>query len=246
MIRLKVVAIIQARMGSARLPGKVLKKVLDKPLLQYLIERVRQSNLIDNIVVATTTSDVDEPIVELCKKMSIPYYRGSETDVLSRYYEAAMQIKADVIVRLTSDCPILDPKVMDTVIAFFLSNHHSYHYVSNTLQRSFPRGMDTEVLSLAALKEANQAAKSNSEREHVTAYIVNHPDKYKTANILYKENQSQHRWTVDTAEDYLLIRKIIETLHVKDPQFSLEDALALLDKFPEWKLINSHIEQKKT
>jgi spore coat polysaccharide biosynthesis protein SpsF len=241
----KVVAIIQARMGSTRLPGKVLKEVLDKPLLEYLLERVKRSKLIDEIVVATTLKKSDDPIVDLCKKMLLPFYRGSEDNVLSRFYEAAQKFNANVIVRLTSDCPITDPKVVDKVIQYYLEHYDQYQYVSNTLKRTYPRGLDTEVFSLEALIESYQNGKTKSEQEHVTSYILNHPNKFKTANIMYKEDQSQHRWTVDTPEDFELVKLIIENLYSQTPQFSLEDSLDLFTRYPEWMLINSHIEQKK-
>jgi spore coat polysaccharide biosynthesis protein SpsF len=242
---LKVVTIIQARMGSTRLPGKVLKKVLNKTLLEYQIERISQSKLLDEIIIATTTNKKDEPIVDLCKKLGVSYFRGSEIDVLGRFYKAAITAKADVIVRLTADCPIIDHKVMDKVIDRYLHSQEVIDYVSNTLERTYPRGMDTEVFSFPSLKKAHEEAILAFQREHVTPFIVHNPERFRLENIKYKVNASQHRWTVDTIEDFLLIKKIIEELYPTLHDFTLEDTLELLRKYPEWPLINGHIEQKR-
>ncbi|MDV2583345.1 glycosyltransferase family protein [Alkalibacillus haloalkaliphilus] len=242
---MNVVAIVQTRMGSTRLPGKVLKPVLSKPLLEYQVERLRRTECLDQIVIATTTQAEDQTIVDFSKELSIPYYRGSEEDVLSRYVEAANHYDADVIVRITSDCPIIDPQVIDQVVSYYLENHHDYDYVSNTLQRTYPRGMDTEVFSKNLLEKVSKLAETQSEREHVTAYILKRSDQYKVKNIAHSENHSDNRWTVDTVEDFQLIKKIIEHLYPKDPHFTLEDTLKLLKEYPEWKKINAHVEQKK-
>ncbi|MDR4433312.1 cytidylyltransferase domain-containing protein [Bacillus tequilensis] len=242
---MKVTAIIQARMGSSRLPGKVLKKVLNKPLLEYQIERIKRAALIDDIVIATTTNENDKPIVELSKRLSLTYYCGSENDVLSRYYEAAKINKAETVIRLTSDCPIIDHRVIDKAVKFYLDSNGQYDYVSNTLDRTYPRGMDIEVFSVSALEKAHAESSLEHEREHVTPFIFLNPGRFKLANITYDENQNQHRWTVDTPEDFLLIKKIIEKLYPTNPDFSLEDTLALLNAFPEWSLLNARIEQKE-
>lgn len=242
---MKVAAIIQARMGSTRLPGKVLKKVLGKTLLEYQIERVKRAKTIDEIIIATTTKESDDPIVQLCQQLSIPYYRGSEEDVLSRYYEAAAEFNVDVIVRLTSDCPIIDPNVIDKVIKHYLENKDQYDYVSNSLTRTYPRGLDTEVMSYEVLKKAHEEAKDWVYREHVTAYIYHHPNQFKLCNVLNEKGESNHRWTVDTEEDFLLIKNVLETLYPINPLFTLEDVIQILRDKPEWVEINVHIEQKK-
>ncbi|WP_163537023.1 glycosyltransferase family protein [Gracilibacillus sp. YIM 98692] len=242
---MKVVAIIQSRMGSTRLPGKVLKKVLGSPLLVYELERISRSKYIDEFVVATTDQSKDEPIVSLCEFMQIPFYRGSENDVLKRYYQTATAFNADVVVRLTSDCPLIDPEQIDRVIEDYFIYDYDLQYVSNVLKRTFPRGMDTEVFSLQALKKAYEKAVSKEDREHVTRYIINHPEIFKIFNVAHSKNYSYHRWTVDTYEDFTLIKKIIETLYPHNPHFSMEDIIHLLDKNPKWQLINKHIQQKK-
>jgi spore coat polysaccharide biosynthesis protein SpsF len=241
----KVAAIIQARMGSTRLPGKVLRKILDKTLLEYQIERIQRAKSIDQIIIATTTKESDNPIVELCQQLSIPYYRGSEEDVLARYYETALIYNADAVVRLTSDCPLIDPCVIDNVVHYFLDNQSQLDYVSNTLMRTYPRGLDTEIMSLEALKIAYDNAVEPADREHVTAYLYRHPKRFRLANIQYKSNESQLRWTVDTPEDFHLIRNIITHLYLISPLFTFEEVLELLINHPEWSEINAYIEQKK-
>ncbi|WP_243388200.1 cytidylyltransferase domain-containing protein [Bacillus kexueae] len=242
---MKVAAIIQARMGSTRLPGKVLKKVLNKTLLEYQIERVKRAKTIDEIIIATTTKESDNPIVELCEHLSVPYYRGSEEDVLSRYYEAATEFNVDVIVRLTSDCPIIDPNVIDKVVKHYNDNLGQFDYVSNTLTRTYPRGMDTEVISYEVLERVYKEAKELVYREHVTAYIYHHPNQFKLCNVSYEKDESKHRWTVDTKEDFELIEKIISELYSENTYFNIEDVLMVVNKNQSWLDINRHIEQKK-
>lgn len=241
---MKKAIIIQARMTSTRLPGKVMKEVLGKPLLQLQLERLMRVANVDQIIVATTTNEVDIPILELCKSLSISTFRGSEENVLERYYQTAIAYDIDIVIRITSDCPVIDPRVVEQVIDFYLYNQDSVDYVSNSLARTFPRGMDTEVFSRQVLEQAYQAATEAPEREHVTLYIYRHPKQFKLANYAYRQDCSHHRWTVDTVEDFELVRKIIEHLYPKDPLFSLEDMLELLNRHPEWMLINQHVVQK--
>ncbi len=241
---MRTVIINQARMTSTRLPGKVLKEVMGKPLLEYQIERLKKVKQADDLVIATTINKSDQPIIELCKKLNINYYRGSEEDVLSRYYEAAKQYQADVIVRVTSDCPLIDPAVVDEVINNFRKSTGKYDYVSNTLERTYPRGMDTEVFSIEALKEAYDKAVLTPEREHVTLYIYSHPEKFRLFSVKYKKDESSHRWTVDTEEDFILIKTILEELYPQKPDFTMEDCLELMVKRPELIKINQHVQQK--
>lgn len=242
---MKTAIIVQARMTSTRLPGKVLMTVAGKPLLEYLIERLRRVALADEIIIATTVNDSDEPIVEFCGRLSVPYFRGSEDDVLSRYHEAASRVKADFVVRVTSDCPVIDPRVIDDVISFFRAAGDAYDYASNTLARSYPRGMDTEVFTFRALNEAFFEASEPPEREHVTPFIYRHPERYRIGQVVFGRDASRHRWTVDTPEDFELVSRIIETLYPLNPEFGLEDILALLKDHPQWAGINAHVEQKK-
>lgn len=232
-------------MTSTRLPGKVLKTVLGKSLLEYQIERLKRVEFADEVVIATTTNETDIPIVKLCEQLSTPYFLGSEEDVLARYYGAAKAHKANLVVRVTSDCPLIDPKVIDNVIQFYINHYNNYEYVSNCLIRSYPRGMDTEVFSFEVLEEAFEEAVDQPDREHVTPFIYRQPQRYRLGDVINANDQSHHRWTVDTSEDFELIMRIIESLYPVNPTFSMEDALNLLNKHPTWQKINAHIEQKK-
>lgn len=243
---MNTVIIVQARMTSSRLPGKVLKKVMDKTLLEYQIERLRRVRSANGLVVATTTNSSDEPIIEECGRLGINVFRGSEEDVLSRYYTAASEFGASDVVRVTSDCPLIDPEIMDKVIQYYQQNRNKFDYVSNTLERTYPRGMDTEVFSFKVLKEAFQEAKSQSEREHVTPFFYRNPHRFRLASVRYNGDESRHRWTVDTQEDFELISNIITAIYPQNPCFNMNDTLELLHEHSEWILINAMVEQKKT
>lgn len=231
-------------MTSTRLPGKILYEVLGKPLLEYQIEKLRQVRLADELVIATTTNDTDQPIIELCKRLGVAYYRGLEEDVLARYYYAAQESMADNIVRITSDCPLIDPGVMDEVISLYINNRDKYDYVSNTLERTYPRGLDTEVFSMAALEKAHKEASEQPEREHVTLHMYRHPERFRLAGSSAAKNYSEHRWTVDTPEDFKLIKLILQELYPVNNRFTWLDVLNLLNEHPEWVQINAAIEQK--
>lgn len=241
---MKTVIIVQARMTSSRLPGKVLKTVLGKPLLEYQIERLKMVKLANDLVIATTINQTDEPIVDLCDRLSVKHFRGSEDDVLSRYYESAKESQADIVVRVTSDCPLIDPDVINQVIEFYLTHYPKYDYVSNTLKRTYPRGMDTEVFSFTLLEEAFLEATAQPDREHVTPFIYRQPKRYNLAAVKYNRDESRHRWTVDTPEDFELITLMIKNLYPVKSQFTLKDCLDLFNNYPNWFEINSHIKQK--
>lgn len=239
---MKITAIVQARMTSSRLPGKVLKKVLDKPLLEYQIERMRRIELVDEVVLATTTNATDDPVIELCNRLGISTYRGSENDVLARYYEAAKLYQADVVVRLTADCPILDPFICNQAIDYYLQNQDKYDYVR---MEKFPRGLDTEVFPFEILAQCYYEAKEQPEREHVTPFIYRHPERYRVGYFISLIDYSVQRWTVDTEEDFELIKNIIQALYPTKVDFILEDVFKVMDEHPEWRLINAHVEQRK-
>ena len=238
-------AFIQARMGSTRLPGKVLKQVKGRPLLDYLVERVAQAKEIAKIVILTTTKVSDDPIAHFCQERKLSCFRGSEEDVLDRYYQAAVFRKPDGIVRITADCPIIDPEVIDQVVQVFREGSPPFDYVSNGLERTFPRGLDVEVFTCQALEKAYLEAKLPEEREHVTPYFYRHPEIFHIGKVALFPSQAQHRWTVDTPEDFALIRLIIEHLYSQNSRFRLKDMLELISLHPDWSKLNSHIEQKK-
>jgi spore coat polysaccharide biosynthesis protein SpsF len=234
--------IIQARMTSTRLPGKVLKEVLGKALLHYQIERLRS---IPNaqIVIATTVNATDDPVVALALRLDLRFYRGSEDDVLSRYYGAAKEAGAENVVRMTADCPLIDPGVSAAVIA--LRGESGCDYASNILKRSFPRGLDTEAMTFTALEKAHHEATSAWDREHVTPYIYNNGNKFSILHHVNPTDESHHRWTVDTPEDFELVERIISALYPEKPDFTWLDVLELLKMHPDWVHINAHVEQKK-
>ncbi len=242
---MNIVTIIQARMGSSRLPGKVLLPLNDRTVLSHVVQRCKLIPLSNMLVVATTTSPLDDIIEDECNKLDVICHRGSEDDVLSRYYDAATRFKADVIVRITSDCPLLDPEVSNQIIKQYLES--GCDYCSNALIRSFPRGLDTEVFSFTSLENAFQNAKNKSQREHVTPYINQQPGLFKIVDYVGKDDLSKYRWTLDTIEDYQLLYKLFKYLgdSNSDNHLSYMFGIEAMEKNPEWITINAHVEQKK-
>jgi spore coat polysaccharide biosynthesis protein SpsF len=238
---LKIVAIIQARMGSTRLPGKVLKDIEGETMLARVVNRVRRSRLIDELLVATTDERSDDVVVKECQRCAVAVFRGSEKDVLDRYFRAAQLAKADIVVRITSDCPLIDPEIADKVVEAFLESRPEY--ASNTLARTYPRGLDTEVITLSALGRAWQDARTTPQRTHVTPYIYEHPALFQLLSVTGDADHSGHRWTVDTHEDLELIRAIYARLR-DNPAFVWRDVLALLDREPQLIELNRAIMQK--
>jgi spore coat polysaccharide biosynthesis protein SpsF len=239
---MRTVAIIQARMGSTRLPGKVLMPLGGEPALKRVVERVGAAPGLDEVVVATTTESADDAIVELCKREGCSFFRGSEEDVLSRYYEAARQFKADVIVRVSSDCPLFDSEVLGQMLARFEPD-----YLNNFQKRTFPRGFEAEVFTFGALETAHREATKAHEREHVTPFIYQHPDRFKLHSFEEpsgNDDLTALRWTLDTPADYDVISAIYNALARPGEIFSTADILNLLRQRPELTKINAHVEQR--
>ncbi len=232
---MRTVAIIQARMQSTRLPGKVLADVAGAPLLMRVVERAQRASLLDAVVVATSEAEADDCIARFCQEHSLQCFRGSEGDVLDRYHEAALHFNAEVIVRLTADCPLLDPLVIDRVVQTF--SEGSVDYVSNTLECTYPDGLDTEVFSRDCLARARRLAQMKSEREHVTAYIVKHPESFALGGVRNAVNLSHMRWTVDEPEDLEFVRAIY--LARGPDSFGMAEVLALLHAQPSLSKINA-------
>lgn len=234
----KVTAIIQARMTSTRLPGKVLMEVMGKSLLSYQIERLRFSKMIDKIIIATTVNKEDDPIVDLAQKEELDFYRGSEDDVLDRYYQTAKKYNAAHIMRLTADCPLIDPDICDSIVGAFFENGVDYIRTGET----FAEGLDCEIIGFEVLARAWQEANLKAEREHVTLYIRNHPELFKT---MVKENEtddSRYRITVDEEEDFLVVKTILDNLYKgNDSYFTIKEIKSFLDTHPEVYRLNSHI-----
>lgn len=241
---MKTVAIIQARMTSTRLPGKVLKNVLGKPLLGYQLERVGRCRTIDETVVATTVNATDDKVVEFVEGEGLRTWRGSEADVLSRYAGAAEMADADLVVRLTADCPLVDPALVDKVVETLRDSEPSLDFVSNMTPRTLPRGLDAEGIRSTALMAAHHEASARQEREHVTPFLYNNKDRFACRYLLHDPPIEGHRWTVDHPEDFELVRRILEALYPVNPTFTYQDVLALLEQHQDWPLINRGVYER--
>jgi len=229
--------IIQARMGSTRLPGKILEKVHnDIPSFQYTINQLRFSKNIDKIVIATTELSEDDVIETFVKNQNLDCFRGNTENVLDRYYQCAKKFEFDSIVRITSDCPLIDPFITDQVIQAFIDE--AYDYVSNVFPRTFPTGLETEVIRASALELAWKNAKLPSEKEHVTPYFKNNKEKFRIKNVKNNVDLSHLRWALDYEEDLKLIREIIKKIS-KNP-IHMKDILELFDKEPNLPQINKN------
>ena len=239
---MRVVAIIQARMGSSRLPGKVLQDLAGSPMLSRVIDRLQRARMLDEVVVATTDEPQDAAIVDYCSQSNVPCFAGSQHDVLDRYYQAATKFNAEAVVRITSDCPLIDSSVVDVVVRKFLASKYT-DYVSCIVEpRTFPRGLDTEVFSYEALKTAWQESTDMACREHVTQYFLRNPERFEVDGVYSYTDRSALRWTVDTAADMQLAEAIYE--HFGNDQFGWREAIDACNEHPEWQEINAHIKQK--
>ena len=231
-----IAAIIQARLGSTRTPGKTMKLIGNKPLLEYSVERTRQARYIDRVIVATTTSDKDNLISEWCKEKGIDSFRGSEDDVLDRYFQAASCFKADIIVRITSDCPFVDPQIIDLLILSL--KVFGADYASNRIKnRSWPHGLDVEVFTFNALKTAWKNGKEKREREHVTPYIMGHPELFRHIEVPLEDDLSYYRLTVDYPEDLEFTRILVEKYSAD--KMNWREIIDLLKELPELAEINA-------
>ncbi len=237
----RTVAIIQARTGSSRLPGKVLLPLRGVPILTHVVERTRRAGLVDEVVVATTRLAADDAIAALARESGWALWRGSETDLLERYVEAAQANAADVVVRITSDCPLIDPELVDEVVRALSTT--GADYASNTLEpRTYPRGLDVEAMTTAALQRASAEDTDPTWREHATPYIYRHPELFRLTRVASPEDHSDHRWCVDTSEDLDLVRRIYDV--VQSERFGWREVLDLVLAHPDWATVNSTVEQK--
>jgi len=231
-------------MDSTRLPKKVMMPLAGKPLLLRLYERVNAANYTDTIIIATTTEENDDPVISFCTENNIKYYRGNSTDLLDRHYKAALPFNPDAVVKIPSDCPLIDPGVIDKVLKYYIDNKKKFDFVSNLHPASYPDGNDVEIFSLRALKDAWLNAKKEFEREHTTPYFWENPDKFKVGNIEWESGldySMSHRFTIDYKEDYEFISRVYEELYSEDKIFSLQDIINLLDEKPEIKSINEKL-----
>jgi spore coat polysaccharide biosynthesis protein SpsF len=240
----KVVAIIQARTGSSRLPAKVLLPLGGKAVLAHVVQRVQAVRGVDEVVVATTTGAADDALVREAGGLGASVSRGSEHDVLYRYHSAATRTGADIIIRVTSDCPLLDPMLVSSMLQRFVPAGGSapFDYLSNGLRRTFPRGLDAEIFTMEALGRAHVAAARPYEREHVTPYIYQHPGLFRVHSYEGDRDLSRYRWTLDTPEDFEMLTRIFDAFDGPPP--GTGEVLAFLDKNPDVARINSEVRQK--
>lgn len=235
----KIIAIIQARVGSTRLPGKVLLKIEGRPVLEHVVRRVRKSKFIDKVLLATTHQPADKKIVKLCRYLHLSVFCGSENNVLDRYYQLAQKIKPCHIVRVTADCPLIDAKIIDRVIKAHLKSKSDY--TTNTLEPTFPDGEDIEIFTFSTLRKAWEEASLPSEKEHVTPFIRNHPRLFQLKNIRSKIDHHDKRWTLDEPTDFIFIKKIFHHLYRQNHYFGMPEILHLLKSHPQLAKINDKI-----
>ncbi|MBI4971503.1 MAG: glycosyltransferase family protein [Candidatus Omnitrophica bacterium] len=236
---MKVLALVQARVGSSRLPKKVLRKIAGKPMIVFLLERLTHSKLINDIVLATSDCQSDNELIALAKKENLKYFRGSEDDVLDRAYHAAKINGGELIVRVTGDSPLIDPIWVDRLIQFYLDNSNRSDYAA--FGKSFPEGQNAEVFSFKLLEKAWLEARLPSEREHFTSYIWTHPDKFRIFRMDAEKDSSAYRWTVDESRDLKLVRKVVRALYAKNPCFTMEEILRYVSENPDVMRLNQKI-----
>jgi len=224
---MKVVCIIQARMASTRLPGKIFKKILGKPILWHVLTRAKKIKGVDEVVVATTDKGDEAPIEKICNELAVPIFKGSEPDVLERYYQTAKKYKADVVMRLTSDNPLLDPDVGSLLVSAFFENKPDY--MANNISQSYPHGLDMEIMRFALLEEAYRNAKEPFQREHVTPYIWSQPEKFKILDMPCDGSHYHLRVTIDEPDDFEVVKAVMEK---KGIDARLEDIVALAKEKP--------------
>lgn len=240
----RVVTVVQARTASTRLPGKVLLPLLGRTVLEHQIERIRRASLAGTVIVATTTDLVDDGLVDVCERAGIPVYRGHPTDLLDRHVAAARACRATHVVKIPSDCPLIDPAVIDRVLGYALANDHHFDYVGNLHPASWPDGNDVEVVRLPMLEEARRLARKPHEREHTTPFLWDRPELYRIGSVVWETGRDlsmSHRFTLDYPEDFAFITAVYEALHPGNPAFSLHDILALLEARPDLASLNAHL-----
>lgn len=236
-----IVTVIQARTGSTRLPNKVLRPLAGKPLLVRMVERVTAARLAGTVVVATTREPADDPLVAVCRDAGLNCYRGDSSDLLDRHYQAGKLYQASAVIKIPSDCPLIDPRIIDRVIAHYLAHRGGYDFVSNLHPATYPDGNDVEIMSMPALEIAWREARRPLEREHTTPFLWENPDRFRLANVPWEtglDYSMSHRWTIDYEADYQFIAAVYDALYSSERHFTLEEILAFLSTHPEIGAIN--------
>lgn len=242
---MRLTAIVAARMESSRLPGKSMAVLAGRPALAHVASRLRRSRYLDGVIIATSDHPADDAIRGCARDLGIPCYSGSHDDVLKRTRDAARWAGVEHIVQVTGDCPLIDPAVVDRVIGAYLTARPDY--ASNVLRATYPNGMDTEVFPLTVLDEVDTLTRDPADREHVTLYIYEHPEKYRLLNV---DAPAEHTWpelrlSIDTPEDYALVRVIYDTLYGRNPAFGLDDILTFLRRRPDLVAMNAQVQQRQ-
>jgi spore coat polysaccharide biosynthesis protein SpsF len=256
---INIITVVQARMGSSRLPGKVLVSLAGKPLIVRIVERIKRARLAGVVVVAATNQPEDDIIEDLCRAENIEIFRGHPKDLLDRHYRTGLKYNADAVVKIPSDCPLIDPNIIDRVLAYYVNHQNDYDFVSNLHPPTYPDGNDVEVMKMDSLKQAWLRASLDFEREHTTPYIWENPHLFRIGNVCWEADYNYsmtHRWTIDYEEDYIFIKTIYDELYHINPRFGIYDILNLLDRKPLLKNINNkyagvnwyrnHLHQLKT
>jgi len=245
---MKTMAIIQARMGSSRLPGKVLRPVCGTPLIIHMLTRLKRSKNLDQIWVATSKNTENDPLEKVVKDFGIPVYRGSENDVLSRYFELASQYKPMWVIRLTGDCPLIDPEMLDSMLDFAFKHIDEFDYVTNAVKPTFPDGLDIEIFKYELLELAHNAGKDPAEREHVTAFFLGKNPQSKNIRTYHYQGEKDYshlRWTVDRPEDFELVKIIFEHFMNIKPDFAWTDVLQYVQKNPHLQGMNQNFKRNE-
>ncbi|MNL17143.1 3-deoxy-manno-octulosonate cytidylyltransferase [compost metagenome] len=238
-----ILAILQARVSSTRLPGKVLKPLLGKPMLLRQIERLKRARSIDRLIVATSVGPEDDALASLCIENGLECFRGSLDDVLDRFYQAARAVQPAHVMRLTGDCPLTDPEILDRLAELHLGA--ACDYSSTALEPTFPDGLDAELMTFSALEQAWQEAKLPSQREHVTPFLYQHPERFAIRALKNEVDLSAMRWTVDEPSDFEFVTRVYEGLYADNPSFGMRDVLAFLDRRQELQTLNHHFERNE-
>ena len=236
---MKIIAVVQARMNSKRLPGKVMLSIIGKPLVWHIYDRLKKSKLVSDVIVSTGNSEKNELLCKFLTDNNIPHFFGNETDLIDRLYQTAKHFNADIIVRVTGDCPLTDPKIMDNLISTFIDSPEKYDVVVNNQEYTFPHGLDVEVYSFQILERLWNEIKNPEFREWFTLYLKKNNSNFNILNVRNLKNLSSHRWTVDYPEDFEFIKLIYENLYAENPNFTMDDILKLLKQKPELLKINS-------